>query len=117
MVVGAERLSAAALHEAFGDAFSDYLIGPFALALDAWPAFLARQCADLGLSRAVVDDDHFEPFRGEGLREQRVDAAQEQVGPLVRRDDDRNARVALWRALRRRRFRAHRRGCAAFSTT
>ncbi|WP_395701167.1 GNAT family N-acetyltransferase [Aquabacterium sp.] len=44
----------AVLHAAFGDAFADYLIGPFQLALEAWPAFLARQAVDLSLSRVAV---------------------------------------------------------------
>ncbi len=53
----ADLLPAAALHAAFGEAFADYLAGPFQLSLADWPGFLARQCADLRLSRAALDDD------------------------------------------------------------
>ena len=42
------------LHAAFTAAFADYLIGPFRLAPAQWPGFLARQGADLSLSRAAV---------------------------------------------------------------
>lgn len=53
--IPADQLPAAALHEAFGKAFSDYLIGPFQLSLAQWPGFLARQAVDLGLSRVALD--------------------------------------------------------------
>ncbi|MBB2484674.1 GNAT family N-acetyltransferase [Mitsuaria sp. WAJ17] len=51
----ATQVPATALHEAFGAAFADYLIGPFMLPFEAWPAFLARQGVDLGLSRVALD--------------------------------------------------------------
>ncbi len=54
-LIPADTLPAASLHEAFGAAFADYLIGPFLLPPDAWPGFLARQGIDLSLSRAAVD--------------------------------------------------------------
>lgn len=53
----ADAVAPAQLHEAFGAAFSDYLIGPFRLALEQWPPFLERQCADLALSRVALRDD------------------------------------------------------------
>lgn len=43
------------LHAAFTLAFSDYLAGPFNLALDQWPGFVLRQGVDLSLGRAAVD--------------------------------------------------------------
>lgn len=54
-LVAADTLVADTLHQAFGLAFSDYLIGPFQLTLAQWPGFLARQAVDLALSRAAVD--------------------------------------------------------------
>jgi ribosomal protein S18 acetylase RimI-like enzyme len=42
------------LHEAFGAAFSDYLAGPFRIALHQWPQFLARQGVDLVRSRVAL---------------------------------------------------------------
>lgn len=54
-LVSAAELAPARLHAAFGAAFADYLIGPFTLALEAWPAFLARQGVELALSRAALD--------------------------------------------------------------
>ena len=56
-ILGAEAVPAASLHEAFGAAFADYLIGPFLLPLEAWPAFLARQGVELGLSRVALDGE------------------------------------------------------------
>ncbi|MFO1252782.1 MAG: GNAT family N-acetyltransferase [Inhella sp.] len=53
--VPADQLPAAVLHEAFSQAFSDYLIGPFQLSLAQWPGFLARQAVDLSLSRVALD--------------------------------------------------------------
>ncbi|MDN3918755.1 GNAT family N-acetyltransferase [Roseateles violae] len=50
----ADRVDPAALHAAFGQAFADYLIGPFALSPAQWPQFLARQCVDLALSRVLM---------------------------------------------------------------
>lgn len=54
-LVEAAALAPGHLHVAFGEAFADYLIGPFTLALSAWPAFLARQSVDLALSRVALD--------------------------------------------------------------
>lgn len=50
-----DALSAELLHGAFGEAFSDYLIGPFLLPLAQWPGFLARQGIDLTLGRALLE--------------------------------------------------------------
>lgn len=52
-LMSAAEVAPAALHEAFGLAFADYLIGPFNLAFAQWPGFLARQGVDLGLSRVL----------------------------------------------------------------
>jgi ribosomal protein S18 acetylase RimI-like enzyme len=52
--IAADSVAPAVLHAAFTAAFADYLIGPFTLALDQWPAFLGRQGADLSLSRVAV---------------------------------------------------------------
>ena len=57
-----DALAPAALHAAFELAFSDYLVGPFALALEQWPRFLARQGVDLGLSRALVRGGAIQAF-------------------------------------------------------
>lgn len=54
-IVGAAEIDPARLHAAFTSAFADYLIGPFEVALPLWPAFLARQGVDLGLSRVALD--------------------------------------------------------------
>lgn len=51
----ADAQAAAELHAAFESAFSDYLIGPFRLGLDAWPTLLARQAIELSLSRVALD--------------------------------------------------------------
>ncbi len=53
----AALLPAATLHAAFGAAFADYLIGPFLLPFEAWPAFLARQGVALELSRVALDGE------------------------------------------------------------
>lgn len=55
-------LPADLLHAAFGEAFSDYLIGPFQLPLALWPGFLARQGVDLDLGRAVLDQGQLQAF-------------------------------------------------------
>jgi GNAT superfamily N-acetyltransferase len=55
-IVPAGSIAPEALHQAFGAAFSDYLIGPFKLPLDQWPHFLARQGVDLALSRVALND-------------------------------------------------------------
>jgi ribosomal protein S18 acetylase RimI-like enzyme len=51
----AARIAPAQLHAGFTAAFADYLIGPFQLALEHWPVFLARQCVDLSASRVALD--------------------------------------------------------------
>jgi ribosomal protein S18 acetylase RimI-like enzyme len=56
-LVRADRVPAQRLHRAFGAAFADYLIGPFTLALDQWPRFLARQGVDLASSRVALDGE------------------------------------------------------------
>ena len=53
-IVPTDHVSAVALHAAFVRAFSDYLAGPFNLALDQWPGFVMRQRIDLSLGRAAV---------------------------------------------------------------
>lgn len=50
----ADAIAPHLLHQAFTDAFADYLIGPFRVGLEHWPQFLARQCADLSLSRVAL---------------------------------------------------------------
>lgn len=52
-----DEVEAQALHACFLAAFADYLIGPFQVPLDQWPAFLARQGVDLSLSRVAVGAD------------------------------------------------------------
>lgn len=54
-VVPTDQIAPETLHAAFGRAFSDYVAGPFTLALAQWPGFLLRQGADLALGRAAVD--------------------------------------------------------------
>lgn len=61
-LVPATQLPAAQLHQAFQQAFADYLIGPFELPLAQWPQFLARQAADLALSRAALHDGEVAAF-------------------------------------------------------
>jgi ribosomal protein S18 acetylase RimI-like enzyme len=58
----AHELPADRVHEAFLQAFSDYLIGPFELPLARWPQFLGRQCVDLALSRVAVVDGAVRAF-------------------------------------------------------
>ncbi|MBH9553444.1 GNAT family N-acetyltransferase [Inhella gelatinilytica] len=43
------------LHATFGQAFSDYVAGPFQLTFEQWPGFLARHGVDLALGRGVAD--------------------------------------------------------------
>lgn len=50
----AEGLDPPLLHQAFVEAFADYLIGPFKVPLEGWPQLLARQAVDLSLSRVVL---------------------------------------------------------------
>lgn len=58
----ASEIPPAALHAAFGAAFADYLIGPFRLALDQWPRFLARQGIDLARSRVAAGNAGIQAF-------------------------------------------------------
>lgn len=58
----ADTIAPARLHEAFGAAFSDYLIGPFGLPLAQWPVFLGRQAVDLALSRIALRGDRILAF-------------------------------------------------------
>lgn len=53
-LITAEHIAPALLHETFREAFADYLIGPFALTLEQWPAFLARQGVALRHSRVAL---------------------------------------------------------------
>lgn len=55
-LVAADAVAPALLHDTFREAFADYLIGPFLIPLDQWPAFLARQGVDLGRSRVALRD-------------------------------------------------------------
>ncbi|MDT8999551.1 GNAT family N-acetyltransferase [Paucibacter sp. APW11] len=55
-LITAAELPPERLHTAFNLAFADYVAGPFNLGLDQWPALLRRQGADLGLSRAVLNE-------------------------------------------------------------
>lgn len=52
----AESIAPARLHAAFGAAFADYLIGPFTLPLEQWPAFLGRQGVALADSRVALQE-------------------------------------------------------------
>lgn len=61
-VVRADALAPGRLHQAFADAFSDYLIGPFQLPLAQWPAFLARHGVDLAQSRVQLAGDQVQAF-------------------------------------------------------
>jgi len=54
-LLAADQLPPAALHQAFGQAFADYLLGPFRLSLAQWPGFLARQAVALDLSRVALN--------------------------------------------------------------
>jgi ribosomal protein S18 acetylase RimI-like enzyme len=56
-LVRADLVPAPRLHQAFGEAFADYLIGPFTLSLELWPRFLARQGVDLASSRVALDGE------------------------------------------------------------
>jgi len=53
-LAAADTVAPADLHATFVRAFADYLIGPFQIPLDQWPAFLARQAVDLGASRVAI---------------------------------------------------------------
>jgi ribosomal protein S18 acetylase RimI-like enzyme len=58
----ADAFGATELHAAFTGAFSDYVAGPFQLALAQWPALQARQGIDLALSRVAVRDGAIAAF-------------------------------------------------------
>jgi GNAT superfamily N-acetyltransferase len=58
----ASEIPPAALHAAFSAAFADYLIGPFKLALDQWPRFLARQGIALAHSRVATGNGGIQAF-------------------------------------------------------
>jgi GNAT superfamily N-acetyltransferase len=62
LLLPADQVEPADLHRAFGAAFSDYLIGPFQLALAQWPLFTARQGVDLALSRVARQDGAIAAF-------------------------------------------------------
>jgi len=57
-----DELPAVEWHDAFTEAFADYLIGPFVLTLAQWPGFVARQGVDLSLSRAAMLDGKLAAF-------------------------------------------------------
>ena len=61
-LVAADTQSPADLHAAFGAAFSDYVAGPFKLALDEWPSLLGRQGIVNALSRVAVQDGAIAAF-------------------------------------------------------
>lgn len=62
LIQPADACPAADLHAAFGAAFADYLIGPFTMAPDQWPVFLARQCIALHQSRVARVDGRIVAF-------------------------------------------------------
>lgn len=53
----ASSIAPAQLHATFVTAFADYLLGPFALSLEQWPGFLARQAVSLEDSRIACRGD------------------------------------------------------------
>ena len=55
-LVAADQVTPQALHGAFAASFADYLAGPFELPLAQWDSFVARQAADLALSRVALRD-------------------------------------------------------------
>ncbi len=61
-ILPGDRVPAPELHQAFVEAFADYLIGPFQVPLEQWPGFLARQAIDLGLSRVARLDGRVAAF-------------------------------------------------------
>jgi ribosomal protein S18 acetylase RimI-like enzyme len=61
-LVPAGQVADADLHQAFGTAFADYLIGPFQLTLAQWPVFLARQAISLNDSRVALRDGAIAAF-------------------------------------------------------
>jgi len=61
-VVPAGALAPGRLHQAFADAFADYLIGAFNLPLAQWPAFLARHGVDLAASRVQLAGEAVQAF-------------------------------------------------------
>lgn len=52
----AEAVAPEALHRAFTEAFSDYLIGAFDLPFSQWPTLLGRQAVDLAASRVALTE-------------------------------------------------------------
>lgn len=58
----AADVSLEALHQAFVASFADYLIGPFQVAIEQFPHFLARQGIDLALSRVVEAEGRVQAF-------------------------------------------------------
>lgn len=78
-LVPADTLAPAELHAAFTAAFADYLIGPFRLALDQWPRFLARQGVDLARSRVAQDGAGIAAF---ALAAPRGDCASWRLGTM-----------------------------------
>lgn len=54
-IVPADALPVAELHAAVIEAFADYVAGPFVIAPEQFPTFLARQAIELALSRAALD--------------------------------------------------------------
>jgi ribosomal protein S18 acetylase RimI-like enzyme len=61
-LLAAAAVAPAALHAAFAAAFADYLLGPFQLAPQQWPLFLARQGVDLAASRVALGDGAVRAF-------------------------------------------------------
>jgi ribosomal protein S18 acetylase RimI-like enzyme len=55
-IVAAHTRSQAELHAMTMEAFADYLVGPFQIALEQFPSFTGRQGIDLALSRVSVHD-------------------------------------------------------------
>lgn len=53
----ASSIAPAQLHATFVIAFADYLLGPFALTLEQWPGFLARQGVSLEDSRVALHEN------------------------------------------------------------
>jgi ribosomal protein S18 acetylase RimI-like enzyme len=60
--VRADALAPGRLHQAFAEAFADYLIGAFNLPLAQWPVFLARHGVDLALSRVQLAGEAVQAF-------------------------------------------------------
>ncbi len=54
ILVPGTAVAPADLHAAAMAAFSDYIIGPFQMTFEQWPAFLGRHAVDLGASRVAL---------------------------------------------------------------